>query len=659
MSFFSRWGKGWIQIQMELVYRDGLARIGKFSTPHGVMETPTVLPVINPNRINITASEMRKFGAQGIITNSYIIRRSEMLREKALKHGVHSVVDFDGPIMTDSGTFQSYVYGDVEITNEEIVEFQRNIGSDITTILDIFSTPDDSYDKAKYAVEETKRRFDQIDVKEGEIIAGPVQGSIYMDLREKAAKLMSSSDAGYLPVGGVVPLLESYQYDRLVDIIVTARTNSDFSKPMHLFGGGHPMFMPFSVLLGIDFFDSASYIKYARDGRMLFPEGTRDLEKLRTLPMWSPIYSKYNVKELLSAEPEERINALARHNLYAIFMEINEIKEHIYQNNLWQYAEARARSHPYLFKAFRRMLEIKDRLLPYEPLYRKTSFQYHDRYSDQNPAQMRIREFTRKNLENHPGETVILPEGSRDPGRRDQDAISNIYEKHDVNVLVPWCSTYIPVELEDTYPVQQILSSGIVEEEIRKHDMSEIEGITGRDRIHTEPGQEEVDHLPEASRKYNLEKIRTVADFQFAPGAGKALFPDGTDIVVSRATGRIRNILYNDKIVATMRAQDGFFTLTAKGGEMIRDAFPAPAFRVVVTDDSAEYNSKGFNVFFKFITSYDLDLIASNETIVVDSKDNVVAVGRAMVSGREISHYRSGVAVKTHHSIRSAKEYPS
>lgn len=641
---------------MELLQRDGLARIGKFKTAHGTIETPTVLPVINPNRITIEPSEMKKMGAQGIITNSYIIRRTENLRERALKNGVHSLISFDGPIMTDSGTFQSYVYGDVEYDNKEIVDFQRKIGSDIITILDIFSTPDDSYEKAKFAVEETHRRMNQISVDDGEIIAGPVQGSIYPDLREKAARLMSASDAAYLPVGGVVPLLESYQYDRLVDIVMTARTNSDFSKPMHLFGGGHPMFMAISVLLGVDFFDSASYVKYARDGRMLYPEGTRDLKKLRTFPMWSPLYDRYTVKELIDADAEERIRELSRHNLAAIFNELNEIKERIFQNTLWQYAESRARSHPYLFRAFRRLLDHRDRLADFEPLYRKSSFYYFDSYSNRHPSFRRLTEFTNSFLEKNRKDTVIVSAGSRTPGKRDYAVIRDIYEKYDVNILVPWCNTYVPIELEDTYPFEQMLSSELPDEIVMNHEKSRIMKTLGGSELLERSDVKDSPDLIERSRNYNLEKIRTVADLQFGHGVGKHLFPDGCVITSSRATGRLRNILVDGKIVATMRAQDGFFTLNVLGAERIRDAVPSPGLRVIVTADSAEYNAKGFNVFFKFITDFDHGIAASNETIVVDSEDNVVAVGRATVSGREMGDYRSGVAVKTHHSISSPKE---
>lgn len=643
---------------MELVQRDGLARIGKFKTKHGVIETPTVLPVINPNRITITPEEMRSLGAQGIITNSYIIRRTDSLREKALKNGVHSLVSFDGPIMTDSGTFQSYVYGDMEYDNRGIVDFQRNIGSDIITILDIFSRPDDTYRMASEAVEETYRRMKEIEVAEDEIIAGPVQGSVFMDLREKAARLMSSTDASYLPVGGVVPLLESYQYDRLADIVLTAKANSDFSKPIHLFGGGHPMFLPISVLLGVDFFDSASYVKYARDGRMLYPEGTRDLAKLRTLPQWSPLYDRYTVRELLQAESEERTIALSKHNLAAIFMEINEIKERIYQNTLWQYAESRARSHPYLFRAFRKLLERKAELLKFEPLYRKSSFHYYDSYSNEHPSMKRLSSFIERHISENRKDTVILPAGSRNPGKRDYSLIRDLYEKYDGNYLVPWCNTFVPVELEDTYPIEQIISSDIVDDQLQSREYAKIAEEIGKDRMFYRKEMKNFSALSEKERNFNLEKIRTVADLQFGYGVGEKLFPNTSRIITSRATGRLRNIIVEDQIIATMRAQDGFFTLTIKGAERIRDAVEYPGLRVAVTDDSAEYNAKGFNVFFKFITEYDRNIIASNETIVVDSEDNVVAVGRATVSGREMGDYRSGVAVKTHHSVKSIKDSP-
>ncbi|HEX9907072.1 MAG TPA: tRNA-guanine transglycosylase, partial [Thermoplasmata archaeon] len=91
----------------ELKERDGLARICELTTKHGKVTTPVLLPVINPNFLTITPADMRsKLGVQMIITNSYIIRTSDELRQKAVKDGLHDLLGFDGPIMTDSGTFQ-------------------------------------------------------------------------------------------------------------------------------------------------------------------------------------------------------------------------------------------------------------------------------------------------------------------------------------------------------------------------------------------------------------------------------------------------------------------------------------------------------------------------------------------------------------------------
>ena len=127
-----------------------------------------------------------------VITNSYITKNDEKLRDKALEKGVHGLLDFNGPIMTDSGTFQSYVYGNVNVDPLEIVEFQRNIGSDIGTILDIFGNPNQTRIQAKNGVIETIKRAKQsMNIKGDMILACTIQGSIYPDLREFCASKLS------------------------------------------------------------------------------------------------------------------------------------------------------------------------------------------------------------------------------------------------------------------------------------------------------------------------------------------------------------------------------------------------------------------------------------------------------------------------------------
>src|SRR3989337_1836297 len=99
-----------LETVFEVRDRDGLARLGRITTPHGEVETPALLPVINPNQVVLSATEMRaKFGAQIVITNAYILHRT--MRDRALAEGVHGVLGFDGAVMTDSGAFQQHVYG--------------------------------------------------------------------------------------------------------------------------------------------------------------------------------------------------------------------------------------------------------------------------------------------------------------------------------------------------------------------------------------------------------------------------------------------------------------------------------------------------------------------------------------------------------------------
>src|SRR5206468_12672908 len=122
-------------------------------------------------------------------TNSYIIRKSQALRERALAEGVHRLIDWDGPVMTDSGTFQMYVYGKVSVQPDEIVAFQRDIGVDVGTILDIFSTPDRTAEEARADMDVTlERALSATAIKGDMAVAGTVQGGVHPELRTECAR---------------------------------------------------------------------------------------------------------------------------------------------------------------------------------------------------------------------------------------------------------------------------------------------------------------------------------------------------------------------------------------------------------------------------------------------------------------------------------------
>jgi len=358
----------------EILHKDCAGRIGRLETRHGIIETPTIMPVVNPNIQTIKPCELRKFGAEIIITNSYIIYRKPELRERALRDGLHSLIGFDGPIMTDSGSYQLSVYGEVEVNNKEIVEFQKNIGSDIGVPLDIPTPPDVSRMRAETELSQTIiREKEALGLKNDMLLAAPVQGSTFQDLREKAASELSQLDFDIYPLGAVVPLMESYRYSELVDVIVASKKGLTPAAPVHLFGAGHPMMFSLAVALGCDLFDSASYALYAKDGRYMTTRGTYHLEQLQYLPCSCPVCSSHTARELFGSEKREEL--LARHNLYVTFGEMCEIKQAIHEGSLWELVDHRCRAHPQLLSGLKHTLSKHSGWIEeLQPLSRSTFF---------------------------------------------------------------------------------------------------------------------------------------------------------------------------------------------------------------------------------------------------------------------------------------------
>ena len=110
-------------IRFEVLEKDIAGRLGRLQVGEKTVHTPALFPVVNPHLPLIPPAEMEAMGAGAIITNAYIFATSDRFRGPALDRGLHALLGFDGVIMTDSGAFQQSVYGDVEITNRETLEF--------------------------------------------------------------------------------------------------------------------------------------------------------------------------------------------------------------------------------------------------------------------------------------------------------------------------------------------------------------------------------------------------------------------------------------------------------------------------------------------------------------------------------------------------------
>ena len=360
----------------EIVAKDVMGRIGKIETPHGKIETPALMPVINPNMEFIEPSKLVKIGAEIVITNSYIIYRNRRLREIALKKGIHKLLNVNIPVMTDSGSYQLMIYGDVEVSNKEIIEFQKRIGSDIVVPLDIPTPPDAYYETAKRDLEETiKREREAVEICNGNfLLAIPLQGSTHWDLRRYSAKKASEIGGDLYAIGGIVPLMDSYRFDDAVKAVLEAKKYLPPSKPVHLFGVGHPMVFAMFVALGCDLFDSAAYALYAKDDRYLTPYGTEKLKDLQYFPCSCKICSDYTPEELRRIDKKEREVLIAEHNLIISFEEIRRVKQAIKQNELFELVEMRIRSHPYLVKAWRIVKHYFDLLEKYDPSAKQKFF---------------------------------------------------------------------------------------------------------------------------------------------------------------------------------------------------------------------------------------------------------------------------------------------
>ncbi len=360
----------------EIRAKDGLGRIGRLLINGKAVETPALMPVINPRKAEISPKEMQEqFGAQIIITNAYIIYHSA-LKEKALKKGIHNLLGFDGVIETDSGSFQLMNYGNIDITNEEIIVFQHHLGSDIATFLDIPTTPECSHERADSDLERTLQRAHEAQTLKKGFMNGTVQGGQFLDLREKAAKTMGTMNFEIHPLGAVVPFLLKYQFTPLADIVLTCKKYLPIERPVHLFGAGHPLLLAFAVLLGCDLFDSAAYVLYAKGNRYLTPFGTKNLEDLIYFPCECPVCTRTDPETVSMLPQEEKIQFLIRHNLYATFREMKMIKQAIHEGSLWELVESRIRNHPNLYESYKIIKKYADFIEKFEPFTKRSGFSY-------------------------------------------------------------------------------------------------------------------------------------------------------------------------------------------------------------------------------------------------------------------------------------------
>jgi len=149
-----------------------------------------------------------------------------------------------------------------------------------------------------------------------------------------------------------------------------------------------------------------------------------------------------------------------------------------------------------------------------------------------------------------------------------------------------------------------------------------------------------------------LRKLVGIANYQFGKEAGSVLFNKEVRIECSRRTGRIRHVYRGGQLIATLRPKDGYLALTPHGAKILLSKMGEPPNTVMVQNDVSDIVKAGGDVFAKHVVRADVNLRPAEEVIVTDERGLLLGVGRAVLSGADMLHFKRGVAVKLRRGVQ-------
>ena len=365
---------GGIKIKFELIKTDGNARLGKIYTKNGIIETPVFMPVGTQGTVKaITKDHLIDINAQIILGNTYHLYLRPGLDVLKNFKGLHKFMNWDKPILTDSGGFQVFSLAqnkkvkqgkhqaDVKITEEGVkfkshldgswhyftpefvIEIQEIIGSDIMMPLDICPPYPVSYQTAKDSVEKTLRwleRSKRAKKNEWQGLFGIIQGSTYEDLRIYSAIKTVELDMDGYSIGGLsVGEPTEYMYSMTETVVPYLPKN----KPRYLMGVGTPENIIESVSRGIDMFDCVMPTRNARNGTLFTHYGRLNIKAGRYKLSEEPIdrdcdcytcrnFSRGYIRHLFNAEEITGMILATIHNLRFYIKLMEDIRNSIKEN---------------------------------------------------------------------------------------------------------------------------------------------------------------------------------------------------------------------------------------------------------------------------------------------------------------------------------------
>ncbi|MBU5293405.1 tRNA guanosine(34) transglycosylase Tgt [Anaerosalibacter bizertensis] len=347
------------------------ARLGKLYTPHGVIETPIFMPVGTKATVKtMTPEEVEKLGAQIILANTYhlYLKPGHKLVEEA--GGLHKFMNWNKPILTDSGGFQVFSLGKLRKITEEGVEFrshidgskhmltpeksieiQNSLGSDIMMAFDECAPYPSTWEYIKQSMERTSRwakrckEYHQDWDRQG--IFGIVQGGMYKDLREESVKAITDLDFPGYAIGG---LSVGEPLDLMCEILDFTTPMLPKDKPRYLMGVGTPDYLFESVIRGVDMADCVLPTRIARNGTTLTSHGKLVIRNAKYAKDFGPLdpecdcytcrnYSRAYIRHLFNVNEILGSRLATIHNLYFLIKLMENIREAIKEDRLLEYRE--------------------------------------------------------------------------------------------------------------------------------------------------------------------------------------------------------------------------------------------------------------------------------------------------------------------------------
>lgn len=377
-------------IEFKTIYKSkkSNARIGILKTPHGEIETPSFVGVATQAVVKtLTAKEVEEAKTQILISNTFHLhlKPGEQFLKKA--GGIHKFMNWNRPLMTDSGGFQVFSLGfgrdhgvgkilkeksnitikagkkpkNVKITEDgvffrspvdgkqlfigprESIKIQEAIGADIMFAFDECTSPVADYEYTKRSLEKTHRWAEVcLDVKKTkQALFGIVQGGKFRDLREESAKYIGNLPFDGFGIGGEF----GDEKSTMTDMLNWTVPHLPKDKSIHLLGIGHLEDMPEIIKTGIDTFDCIVPTHYARHGVAFTSTGRLDMKKAKFLTDKEPldkkcgcptclVYKRNYIAHLLKANEITGLRLMTMHNLHFFNTYVETLRNDIKKGKL-------------------------------------------------------------------------------------------------------------------------------------------------------------------------------------------------------------------------------------------------------------------------------------------------------------------------------------